>query len=294
MQDPFFQYLEFEKRYSPHTLISYRTDLDQFTSYCKNEFDISALEQVDYNIIRSWVVNLMQSSLETKSVNRKLACLKSYFKFLMKRGVIVSNPAQRVKTPKLKKRLPMFIEENHMNILLDDVAFENSFEGSRDKLTIELLYGTGIRLSELLNLKMTDINIYDNTIKVKGKGSKERVVPIHSSLANAIVEYNNLKKNTFLNLVDEPFLVCTSNGKKAYPMLIQRIIKKYLSLVSNTEKKSPHILRHSFATHMLNNGADLNAIKDLLGHANLAATQIYTHNSLDKLRNVFKQSHPKA
>jgi integrase/recombinase XerC len=294
MKDSFFNHLEFEKRYSPHTIISYKSDLEQFSSFCKLEYHIDDIIQADYNIIRAWIVSLINGKLETKSVNRKLATLKSFYKFLLTQGILVSNPAQRVKTPKLKKRLPIFVEESQMQLLLDEIEFDDTFEGIRDHLVIELLYGTGIRLAEIINLKDNDVNFYDKSLKVTGKGNKQRIIPLHLNLLNALVSYNKLKLITFLNPLDFPHLICSNKGEKAYPVLIQRIVKKYLSLASNVEKKSPHVLRHSFATHMLNNGADLNAIKDLLGHSSLAATQVYTHNSLEKLKSVFKQAHPKA
>ncbi|MFN0049161.1 MAG: tyrosine-type recombinase/integrase [Cytophagales bacterium] len=294
MTDSFFNHLEFEKRYSPHTIVSYRIDLEQFASFCKLDYHIDDIVQADYNIIRAWIVSLINGKLETKSVNRKLATLKSFYKFLLTQGILVSNPAQRVKTPKLKKRLPIFVEESQMQLLLNEIEFDDTFEGVRDHLVIELLYGTGIRLAELINLKDNDVNFYDKSLKVTGKGNKQRIIPLHENLLHALLSYNKLKPITFLNSLDFPHLICSNKGEKAYPVLIQRIVKKYLSLASNVEKKSPHVLRHSFATHMLNNGADLNAIKDLLGHSSLAATQVYTHNSLEKLKSVFKQAHPKA
>jgi len=289
MTDSFFNYLQFEKRYSPHTLISYKSDLEQFTIFCKLEFGLINISEADYNLIRAWIVSLANGDLETKSINRKLACLKSYYKFLLKRGLIASNPAQRVKTPKLKKRLPIFVEEKHMVDLLDSIVFPDSFEGARDKLIVELLYGTGMRLAELIGLKENDISFFDSSIKVRGKGNKERIIPMHKQVQLAIENYNKLKSLTFLHQSEADYLICTDKGEKAYSMMVQRVVKKYLSLVSNAEKK-----RHSFATHMLNRGADLNAIKELLGHSSLAATQVYTHNSLDRLKSVFKQAHPKA
>jgi len=294
MTETFFNYLQFEKRYSPHTLISYKCDLEQFAVFCKEEYGLATITEADYNLIRAWIVSLMHGNFETKSINRKLASLKSYYKFLSKQGLIEINPAQRVKTPKLKKRLPVFVEENQMIDLLESTTFPHGFEGARDRLVIELLYGTGMRLAELIGLKATDINLFDKSIKVKGKGNKERIIPMHKNLEHSVIAYNNLKSDTFVNQLERLQLICSDKGEKAYPVLIQRIVKKYLNVSSNVEKKSPHVLRHSFATHMLNNGADLNAIKELLGHSGLAATQVYTHNSLDKLKSAFKQAHPKA
>ena len=293
MIDSFLRYIEFEKRYSPNTVISYHTDLSQFSFFLNEQCDIQKIQEADFSVIRSWLVNLMEHYLDARSVNRKIASLKSFYNFLLKQGYISSNPTLKIRAPKVKKRLPVFIEESSMHDLLENLTFPEDFFGIRDKLIIELLYGTGMRLSELINLNISDVNMHEKTLKVIGKGNKERIIPFHNNIYEILIVYNNYKGITFLNN-QETSLVLTDKGEKSYPMFIQKVVKKYLSQVSTSDKKSPHILRHSFATHLLNNGADLNAIKELMGHASLAATQVYTHNSLEKLKTIFKQAHPKA
>ena len=293
MVDNFLRYIEHEKRFSKHTIISYATDLSQFSIFISDKYHQQSPLEADYNMIRSWMIHLIENKIEPRSVNRKIACLKSYYKFLLRQNAIVKNPTLRIKAPKVKKRLPVFIEEMNMSSLLNDYIFTDTFSDIRDKMILELLYGTGMRLSELIGIEDSDINLYDSTMRVTGKGNKERVIPIHEKLKETIEVYNKVKDSTFLNQKDSSFIL-TDKGLKAYPIFIQRIVKKYLTMVSTSEKKSPHVLRHSFATHLLNKGADLNAIKDLMGHANLAATQVYTHNSMEKLKNIFKQAHPKA
>ncbi|MDX2189979.1 MAG: tyrosine-type recombinase/integrase [Bacteroidota bacterium] len=293
MTDSFIRYLEFERRYSKHTISSYTIDLQQFIDFYSANYNTAKIEDADYHSIRSWIISLMESGLEPRSVNRKIACLKSFYKFLLKQGKIQKNPTLRIKAPKVKKRLPVFVEELSMDTLLDQTEFKDNFEGTRDRLIIELLYGTGIRLSELIHIREVDINFYDQTLKVKGKGNKERIIPIHKNLEQIIKAYNIHKSNTLVNIQSE-YLLVSDKGEDTYPVMIQRIVKKYIGMVSTVEKRSPHVMRHSFATHLLNKGADLNAIKELLGHSNLAATQVYTHNSLEKLKSIFKQAHPKA
>ncbi len=291
MED-FLKYLEFEKRFSKHTLISYRTDLEQLSQYLATDYQIT-ISEITYPIIRSWMVNLGEGGLSPRSVNRKIACLRSYFKYLMKTGKVTEDPTTSVKGPKIKKKLPQFISENECYQLLENLPFEDDFEGRRDKLILELLYGTGIRLSELIGLKQREVNMYDGTISVIGKGNKQRLVPMNKKLTELIKEYMGKKELQVVNNSKDAFIV-TNSGDITYPIFIYRTVKKYLSKITTAEKKSPHILRHSFATHLLEKGADINAIKDLLGHSSLAATQVYTHNTPEKLKAIFDQAHPKS
>ncbi|MBX9851646.1 MAG: tyrosine-type recombinase/integrase [Cytophagaceae bacterium] len=290
MVDSFLRYIEFEKRYSRHTLTSYQTDLLQFTKYLEETYQISDPAEANYNLIRSWIITLVENKITPKSINRKIACLRSYYKFLMKKGSIKKDPTLKIKAPKVKKSLPTFVEEENLSKLLDQLEFSDDFKGLRDKLVLELLYGTGVRLSELIELKESDVNRYEKTIKVLGKGNKERIIPINKTLFDLIDIYKEKKKE---KSASENLLI-TDAGEKTYPMFVYRIVKQYLKMVTTVEKKSPHVLRHSFATHLLNKGADLNAIKDLLGHSSLAATQVYTHNSIEKLKEIFNQAHPKS
>ncbi len=290
--DSFISYIRHEKRYSDHTIISYKTDLLQFADFLFQTYEEKSLASVNHNMARSWVVALIEANINPKSVNRKIASLKAFYKFLLRGKKVDKNPTLKIKAPKVKKSLPVFVSESGITELLDQFEYPDGFTGIRDKLVIELLYGTGIRLSELLNLKEQQIDILNGTIKVKGKGNKERIIPLNSSLIHLIKDYQSIKTNEFNNNL--AWLIVSDKGSKSYPMLIYRIVKKYLNLVTTDEKKSPHVLRHTFATHLLNKGADLNAIKDLLGHSSLAATQVYTHNSMEKLKSIFEQAHPKA
>lgn len=290
----FLTYLQYEKRYSPHTLQSYRTDLLQFENFLNKEL-VDDLKKAKALHIKNFMVELLQEEgLMESAVNRKLSTLKSFYKFLHREGKIVANPAVLVKTLKTPKKLPVFIEETKMDVLLDDAhTFDDTFAGKRDKLVIELLFGTGVRLTELINLKEQDVNFYEATIKVLGKRNKERIIPLHKPLLNQIKEFIALK--TLQNFDNKsPYLIVTNNGMQAYSNLIYRIVNSCLKLISTQNKKSPHVLRHSFASSLLNRGADLNAIKELLGHASLAATQVYTHNSVERLKSIYKQAHPRA
>jgi len=289
----FFKYLQFEKRFSPHTLLSYQTDLGQFSEYLAATYQITDAAEADHPIIRSWVVSLVQKNLDARTVNRKIACLRSYYKFLLRENRISKNPTLRIKPPKTNKKLPSFIPETSFNAFLDSFAFTDDFEGIRDKLTLEFLYGTGIRLAELIGVAEEDINMFARTVKVTGKGNKERIIPINDTLFTTLLAYLQKKKVEFPDNHTQKLLV-TNKAHSLYPKLVYRIVKKYISLVTTSEKASPHVLRHSFATHLLNKGADLNAIKDLLGHTSLAATQVYTHNSIEKLKSIFDKAHPKA
>lgn len=291
-RESFLKYLKFEKRCSDHTVIAYRKDLDQFEEFVfKTVGDFDVL-QVNTKMIRNWVVDMMDSGIKAKSVTRKITALKSFYKYLMREEVVSFSPVDGVITPKIPKRLPIFVDENSLHHLLDDGYFQRDFEGVRDKLMLSLFYGTGIRLSELINLTDRQIFLKEYLIKVLGKNNKERIVPYPRSLNPLFEEYFLIRNGEFGASCDYVFL--SAKGEKVYEKLVYRVVKKYLSLVTTLEKKSPHVLRHSFATHLLNRGADLNAVKELLGHANLAATQVYTHTTTDKLQSIYKQAHPRA
>lgn len=288
----FIRFLQFEKRFSPNTVTAYKKDLDQFSEF------IISVEPVLLNVVhqhvRAWIVSLMDQGIEARTINRKISSLRSFYKFLQREDLIGKSPMIHVRAPKIPKRLPVVITEQKMDVLLDSQdAFSNDFQGMRDRLIVELLYGTGMRLSELVNLSDDDINIYEQQIKVLGKRNKERIIPINNSIAKLIADYQLQKlSQNFDN--KSSALIVTNEGKSAYPKFIYRTVNLVLSFISTHDKKSPHILRHSFATSLLNRGADLNAIKELLGHSSLAATQVYTHNSVEKLKSIYKQAHPKA
>ncbi|MHB8206854.1 tyrosine-type recombinase/integrase [Mucilaginibacter sp.] len=291
----FIQYIQFEKRYSPHTVSAYKSDLDQFIRFLNTpEEAITHPSEITHHLIRNWMVAMMSDDITARSITRKIATLRKYFKFLLQEGIITHNPASKINTPKSPKNLPVVVEDAKLTQMLDDnEVFSHDFKGVRDKLVIETLFGTGMRLAELLGVKETDINIYEGTVKVLGKRNKQRIIPINNELKLLIAEYLELKKNQNFNNNSLTLLV-TDKGADAYPKLIYLIVQKYLSYISTQNKKSPHVLRHTFATSLLNRGADLNAIKELLGHANLSATQIYTHNSVERLKSIYKQAHPKA
>jgi integrase/recombinase XerC len=291
----FIQYIQFEKRYSRHTVSAYQSDLDQFIHFLNHPDEtVTHPSQITHYQLRNWMVELMDQKLTPRSINRKIATLRKYFKFLLQEGVITNNPASKINTPKIPKNLPVVVEDIKLTQMLDDnEVFTDDFKGVRDKLIIETLFGTGIRLAELLGIKETDINIYEGTVKVLGKRNKQRIIPINNELKLLMGRYLELKKSENFNN-NSITLVVTDKGTDAYPKLIYLIVQKYLSYISTQNKKSPHVLRHTFATSLLNRGADLNAIKELLGHANLSATQIYTHNSVERLKSIYKQAHPKA
>ncbi|HWZ03712.1 MAG TPA: tyrosine-type recombinase/integrase [Mucilaginibacter sp.] len=299
----FIRYIQFEKRYSPHTVSAYQSDLDQFTGFLNNPEKLSPPpppvithpSQITHYHIRNWMVELMNQHIIARSINRKIATLRKYFKFLLQEGVIEINPASKINTPKIPKNLPVIVEDVKLTQMLDEnEVFGTDFKGLRDKLVIEMLFGTGMRLSELLGVKDADINIYEGTVKVLGKRNKERIIPVNNELKLLIAEYQELKKKQEFFGNNSLTLIVTDKGANAYAKLIYLIVQKYLSYISTQNKKSPHVLRHTFATSLLNRGADLNAIKELLGHANLSATQIYTHNSVERLKSIYKQAHPKA
>ena len=292
MIDSFLKYLEFEKRVSRHTLLAYKTDLQQFSVFTNDTFAEVRPDAADYNMIRSWIINLVESKIDALSVNRKIACLRSFYKFLLRQEVISIDPMLKIRGLKTKKQLPSFVNEGDMISLLDRTEFNNGFTSIREKLVLELFYATGIRLSELISLKENQVDLRNQTIKVTGKRNKERVIPFSKGMVPIIKDYI-AARNREVELKGHGYLFVTDKGEPCYPMLIYRSIKTHLKSTT-TEKQSPHVLRHTYATHLLNKGAEINAVKDLLGHSSLAATQVYTHNSMEKLKKVFDQAHPKA
>ncbi len=288
----FIAYLSLEKNYSPHTVSAYKKDIQEFKDFTSKEYDFNTVDQVDYSIIRSWIVVLVDGGIANRTVNRKIASLKAYYKFLQKAELIAKNPLAKHKALKTKKKLEVPFSEMEMDKILKQIPFENDFEGARDKLIIELLYATGIRRTELINIKLKDFNGDRTSLKVLGKRNKERILPLVSSLTPLLSSY--LSHRSMLKVIDDnDTLLLTKSGQKIYETLVYRVINKYLSMVSPKVKKSPHILRHTFATHLLNNGADLNAVKELLGHSSLASTQVYTHNSIAELKKVYAKAHPR-
>ena len=287
-QQKFISYLSSERRLSQNTIISYSNDLDQFHYFLNEHFNItSQISDVSFHIVRGWVANLFENGVQPRSINRKISTLKTFFKYLEREELIDANPMHKVVGPKASKNLPLFVKENEIKLLLEEVTFDEGFIGKRDKLIIEIFYLTGMRLSELINIKLTDLDFHNKSIKVIGKRNKERIIPLSDSILTSI--------QSFINEFDlKEFLITNSKGNKVYSKLVYRVVRKYLSKITSINKKSPHILRHTFATHMLNNGADINAIKDLLGHSNLNATQVYTHNTVEKLKSIYKQAHPRA
>lgn len=295
MRQEFLNYIRREKRYSANTLKSYDTDLKQFQAFLSEQFRVSDLSIADHQMVRSWLVSMIEAGISARTINRKISCLKSFFKFLSLKGNIIINPMPKVISPKTGKRLPEFVKESDMDKLLAEVGFEPGFDGVRNKTIILTFYLTGIRISELINIKLTDIDMSGQQIKILGKRNKERLVPMSAHLKSTLNEYLKTRSETLAgNPPENPYLFITNRGKQTYAKLVYRIINKHLSYVSTNTKKSPHTLRHSFATIMLNKGAELNSIKEILGHSSLSATQVYTHNSFEKLIQVYKQAHPRA
>ncbi len=289
--DSFLRYLQFERRYSPKTIRSYQVDLTQFRNFLHTGYE-STPDQATYAMVRAWLVELSQTELNNTSINRKVACLRSFFAFLMKEARISKNPMQKVRVLKTPKKLPQFVAQGEMNLLLDHHDFGNDFAGIRNQVVLELLYGTGMRLAELISLDDKRVNLREQTIKVLGKRNKERVIPIADSLTARVAAYQKIRNLEFPD--HSGVLLVTDRGTPMYPMFVYRLVRHYLKPALSVDKKSPHVLRHTYATHLLDQGAEINAVKDLLGHTSLAATQVYTHNSIEKLKKVYQQAHPKA
>ena len=284
--EKFIHFIQHEKRYSTHTITSYTIDLNQFFNFLLSDFQVKSIRKINYQLIRSWITKLLNDKISPRTVNRKIATLKTYFRFLIKEGVIEASPMQKIISPKTSKRLPVFVNEIKMDKLLDEIEFGEGYNAIRDRLILELFYLTGIRLSELINLKRKNIDFVNETIRVLGKRKKERIIPVTTDILSKIKKLTSIANSSYLFNSDK--------GKQLYQKQVYRLVNKYLSKVTSLDKKSPHVLRHTFATHMLNNGADINAIKELLGHTSLSATQVYTHNTIEKLKIVYKQAHPRA
>lgn len=289
----FLDYLKFEKRYSPHTIVSYETDILAFFNFLERQFDSPALPEITHSFIRSWLADLKENKLTARSINRKISTLRSFFKYHLKTGTISHIPTGNVVGPKASKRLPVFIKEEETKQLLDTLnTATEDWKTLNARMLISLFYATGMRLSELINLKEKQLDRSRLQIRVLGKGNKERIIPVSKEVFNGIDEYRELRKKTFE--ATEDTLLVTEKGKKLYPKYAWLLVNKYLGEASTLSKKSPHVMRHTFATHLMNNGAELNAVKELLGHASLAATQVYTHNTIEKLKDVHKKAHPKS
>jgi len=292
---PFLEYLKFEKRASVHTITSYETDLKQFFEFQKEQAGIQSIEKIELTHIRNWIFNLIEKGQNgSKTVNRKISSLKAIFKFYFKEGKIKENPTLQISSPKIPKRVPQYIEEGDMKNLFQSDLFENSFEGKRDQAILELFYATGIRVSELINITFSDIDLYDCTVKVLGKRNKERIIPFGKTAKGTLENYFSIFEHQFGVINKNCCIFVTSKNNKLGPKSVYNIVRRYLDMITTIDKRSPHIIRHTFATHLLNHGADINAIKEILGHTSLAATQIYTHNSIEKLKSIYQQAHPRA
>ena len=293
--EDFIDYLQYEKRVSPHTVTAYGIDLSQFFQFLEERLEIHQLSDVHSGDIRAWVISLLEDeSLEARSVSRKISAVKAFYRYKLKIKELTVNPTLTIHAPKLPKKLPQYVEQRDMEHLFNDIPFEESFEGLRDRTILELFYATGMRESELLNIKVQDIHFQDNTLKVLGKRNKERIIPFGNRLSELLTLYlENLQKK-FSDGTENNYIFVTANGKQLYPKAVYRIVRKYLDMVTTIDKRSPHVIRHTFATHLLNNGVDLHAIKTILGHSSLAATQVYTHNSIEQLKSIYQQAHPRA
>ena len=290
---PFIDYLLLEKNYSSHTITSYNKDLESFGEFILDEYQTNSIDQVHYSQIRNWIVSLVDNGISNRSVNRKISSLNAYYKFLLKTETITVNPLAKHKALKTNKNVQIPFSEQEMNVVLDELALETDFEGLRNKLIVELFYATGIRRIELIQIKLSDIDLHNKTLKVLGKRNKERYIPLINSVIDSLNAYMT-QRNSLSFIKDKNHLFLTKKGLKIYETLVYRIINDYFSKASSKVKRSPHILRHSFATHLLNQGANLNAVKELLGHSSLAATQVYTHNSITELKKVYSNTHPRS
>ncbi|RKE98078.1 tyrosine-type recombinase/integrase [Ichthyenterobacterium magnum] len=289
----FTDYLLLEKNYSKLTIKAYQRDLENFQEFIINEYDSNTINNINYQQIRTWIVSLVEDGISNRSINRKVSSLNSYYKFLLKTETITANPLVKHKALKVSKKVQVPFSEQEMQIVLNELKFETDFEGIRDRLIIELFYATGIRRIELVQIKIRDLDLPNKTLKVLGKRNKERYIPLIDSVVQTAADYLN-SRSTLQDIEDKEFLFLTKKGMKIYETLVYRIINEYFSIASSKVKRSPHILRHSFATHLLNQGANLNAVKELLGHTSLAATQVYTHNSIAELKKVYSKSHPRS
>jgi integrase/recombinase XerC len=289
----FLDYLSFQKRYSPHTITSYKNDLTVFFDFMIIQFGEMPLTDIKPTFIRSWLAELKQQGMESKSINRKISSLKSFFKYQLRQQIITVSPMTAIISPKVNKRLPQFVDKKDITTLLTHIEFPDNWVGKTDELILQLFYNTGMRQAELSGLTEVNISKNTNTIKVLGKGNKERIIPVSNQLMINMQEYM-AEKRKLHGVFDTNTLLVTPSGKKLYPRYVYNTVNKYLGMVTTIDKKSPHVLRHTFATHLMNNGADLNAVKELLGHSSLAATQIYTHNTIEKLKDIHKKAHPKA
>ena len=294
----YLEHLRKERNYSPHTIAAYEDDLAQFSEFLARHLEVKQIQlsAVDHVTIRFFLGDLREQGKSAKTVARKLAALRAFFKFLVKRNVIDSNPALSVVSPRIEKKLPTFLDEISVTRMMD-LPDKSTKHGVRDKALLELLYGTGIRLGELIRLRVDDVDFHNDTVKVLGKGKKHRIIPLGRMAKESLKEYLNQRWECFpgaLDQADHRVLFLSSRGKMMYPKGVYRVITKYIGLASEVDKKSPHVLRHTFATHLLNRGADLRAVKELLGHESLSTTQLYTHVTVDRLKQIYKQSHPRA
>ncbi|MES2629049.1 MAG: tyrosine-type recombinase/integrase [Bacteroidota bacterium] len=290
--EPFIRYLKIERSFSAHTVTAYSGDLIQFRDYASTTYGMTDVQSLTRDQIRSWIVELMDADINAASIARKISSLNSYLRFRIRQGELKKNPAFGLTLPKKSKRLPKFVPESGMNGLLDGIAFADDYHGDRDKMIIELFYFTGMREAELMGLKKSDIDVYNQQVKVTGKRNKERLIPVTQVFAEQLKGF--IERSDQQEVQDNEYLFVTDTGKKLYPKFVYNLVNRYLSQVAGVTQKSPHILRHSFATHMLNRGADINAIKTILGHTSLAATQVYTHNTIEKLKDIHKQAHPRG
>lgn len=291
--ESFINYLRFEKRYSQHTIISYSTDLEQFFQFLISQYDGPTLPGITSTFVRSWLAEMRSEKITPKSLNRKISSLKSFFKYQIKLGAITQTPMLTIVSPRVNKRLPSFVTQNDMEVLRTNSEFSTDWKGRTNELLLNIFYNTGMRLAELINLKESQVDPSNTQLKVLGKGNKERIIPVSMELIAEIIAYVSGKKKQFDSPVRTNLLV-NKRGKPLYPKYVYRVVNENLSRVTTLQKKSPHVMRHTFATHLTNNGADLNAVKELLGHSSLASTQVYTHNTIDNLKEVYKKAHPKA
>ena len=291
----FIDYLRYEKRVSPHTVTAYEHDLSQFFSILQEKLEINQLSDVHTEDIRTWIISLLEDdSLQAKSVNRKISAVRAFYRYKLKIRELTVNPTLTIHAPKIPKKLPQYVDTKDMEHLFSDIPFEETFEGLRDRTILELFYATGMSLSELLNIKTQDIHLQDNTIKVLGKRNKERIIPFGNRMAELLTMYLEKVEKKFGEGTKNNYIFVTDKGTPLYAKAVYRIVRKYLDMVTTIDKRSPHVIRHTFATHLLNKGADLNAIKTILGHSSLASTQVYTHNSIEQLKSIYNQAHPRA